>query len=51
MPLGTDDFMAAYSQYGATTSRINGVSLNVVFADNYSASRAIELTSEPPIQI
>lgn len=48
MPLGTDDFMAAYSQYGAThVEWINGVSLNIVFADNYSASRAIELTSEP----
>jgi hypothetical protein len=48
MPLGTDDFMTVYKQYGAThVEWINGVSLNVVFADNYSAQRAIELTSEP----
>lgn len=48
MPLGTDDFMEAYGQYGAThVEWINGVSLNIVFADSYAAARAIEMTSEP----
>ena len=48
MPLGTDDFMEAYGQYGAThVEWINGVSLNIVFADGYAAARAIEMTSEP----
>ena len=48
MPLGTDDFMAQYAQYGAShVEWINGVSLNIVFADNFTASRAMEMTSEP----
>jgi hypothetical protein len=48
MPLGTDDFLEFYRPYGVQTVEwINGASLNVVFADAFSAQRAFSLTSEP----